>query len=118
MHTTEELSDLLESEELSDQKRRTIELLIEAMNDWPEDVIFLEEFLEAVEKRTGGVIHLSNTEKVLKKITLPNEAWIGESLTSIKVHYGIINSASIKFVDQQEIGVPSEGLLHCQAIDG
>jgi len=84
MHTTEELSDLLESEELSDQKRRTIELLIEAMNDWPEDVIFLEEFLEAVEKRTGGVIHLSNTEKVLKKITLPNEAWIGESLTSIK----------------------------------
>jgi hypothetical protein len=78
------ISTALESDTLSLTQRRVFELLLEALNDWPQNPSSLDDFLLAVENQIRGEVTLSNVQKALNKLDLSTEAWIGESLMSLK----------------------------------
>jgi hypothetical protein len=80
----EKLHEKLESNSISEIERNAIELLIEALNDWPDSFSTVEDFISLLEKKIGGEITLFRVQKVLNKLNPIKEAWAAESLTSVK----------------------------------
>jgi hypothetical protein len=85
MYTFHQLNHLLETGNLSRISKQTIELILEAGNDWPDNNInSLDDLLKAVKNKVKGEVSIVNIESQMKKLDLSREAWLGESLASIK----------------------------------
>jgi hypothetical protein len=98
MHTYDQLNSLLDEGNLSKKQIRTIELLISALDDWPIGIESLEDYVREVEKKLKGSITLERVENALKKLDISKEAWIGESLTSIKEVIILNNGKDLRLI--------------------
>jgi hypothetical protein len=84
MITHDQINDLIDSGTLSEFNAETAKLLLQALNDWPTRVDDLEKYFLEVEDKIRGTITLPRVEESLANLDLSRDAWIGESLTSIK----------------------------------
>jgi hypothetical protein len=85
MNNIDKLMELLDQSSFKDSiKKRTAELLLEAINDWPVETAEIEDFIVAVEKKINGEISIKKIDLALKRLDVLNEVWIVESLTSVR----------------------------------
>jgi hypothetical protein len=80
--TIEELGQL-ETLVFDATDKRTIEILLASINDWPKAVNSLEEYAIQVDDFIGGEVTQNNIMKTLKSIDHLKAAWQAESLTQL-----------------------------------
>jgi hypothetical protein len=71
--TVENIEDLMDKSE-SDEIKRISEVFLSAMNDWPDDLQTLEEFIKAISIDYSGLMR-EDVERFLKKLDLSSGAW-------------------------------------------
>ncbi len=89
----EELQRLYDIE-LSESVRIKVELLITAVNDWPNPIYYLDEFAAAVTKFVEGEATKDNIVKALQEIDFSTDAWVAESLSSVINLYDYYSSGT------------------------
>ena len=104
MCSVAKFEDLLQTARISNSERRSIELILEAINDWPTPVTSIEEFLQLVEKHVGGTTSLKAITRSLGNLNLSSEAWIGESLTSVQEVILLNDGATLREIVEMLIG--------------
>ena len=82
--TVDQLMDLTESNSISTDNRKKIDLLLEAINDWPTSVDSLDVFLKEIKNFLKiDVLTFNTIDSKVKKINPAHFAWQCESLTSL-----------------------------------
>jgi hypothetical protein len=81
-----EISRLIEIQELNKAKSfitNLIEILLSSINDWPNSVLFLDDFEFEVRNIIGGEVTNKRLEIFIPKIDLSKNAWQAESLSQL-----------------------------------
>gem|GEM_PF-4070134 len=73
MTTTENLKDLIEMSD-SGEVKRISEIFLAAMNDWPDDIQTVEEFIQAISIDFSGLMH-KDVENFSKTFEAGSSAW-------------------------------------------
>lgn len=71
--TVENIEDLMDKSE-SEEIKRICEVFLSAMNDWPDDLQTLEEFIEAISIDFSGLMR-EDVERFSKKFDISSGAW-------------------------------------------
>ena len=79
-----EVEQLIQKNSFSDEESRIIEIILAAINDWPNPNLTLEDYELAVSEFIGGKSNKNNIEKSLEKIDLNKYAWQAESLAVLR----------------------------------
>lgn len=61
--------------------REPIEILLAAINDWPQEISDLTEFVNIIENFINGETSRANIENTLSRIDVKKYAWQAESLS-------------------------------------
>lgn len=80
------ISKLIEIQELNKANiiiLNLIEILISSINDWPNSVLFLDDFEKEVRNIIGGEVTRKRLEIFIPKIDLSKNAWQAESLSQL-----------------------------------
>ncbi|MGN6493391.1 MAG: hypothetical protein ACTHLE_15425 [Agriterribacter sp.] len=92
-----QLQRLQELETLHDNLRNAVDILLSAINDWPDTIIKLEDYELAVHNFIGSETTKSKIELFLSQIDYSKDAWRGESLGElVKVFQFYNGKASLK----------------------
>jgi hypothetical protein len=82
--TVDQLMNLAESNSISTDNQKKIDLLLEAINDWPTSVDSLDGFLKEIRNFLKiDVLTFNTINSKIKKISPADFAWQCESLTSL-----------------------------------
>jgi len=79
-----EVEELIQKGTFSDEETRIIEIILAAINDWPNPNSTLEDYELSVSEFIGGKSNKKNIEKSLKEIDLNKYAWQAESLAALR----------------------------------
>ncbi|MFA5670473.1 MAG: hypothetical protein WC967_14635 [Balneolaceae bacterium] len=73
----------LDEDLLKDELKSQIDILVQAINDWPNNVESLEEFEKDLVMLTKRPLTKKRIESALSNLTYQNDAWKIESLTQL-----------------------------------
>ena len=91
-----ELFDLSENTKLNQSDLIKIDLLIEAINDWPKGLVSIDEFLKELQNdQNVESITLQSTEQRSKMLKVNNDAWKMESYESLIKLIRLCNGESL-----------------------
>ena len=78
-----EVEQLIQKKTFSDEESRIIEIILAAINDWPNPNLTLEDYELAITEFIGEKSNKNNIEKSLKKIDLNKYTWQAKSLAKL-----------------------------------
>jgi len=82
-----DIDQLIEKEHFSTNTKKVIEILLSAINDWPNTICHLDEYELEVQKFIMNTTTSKNIENVINKINLTKHAWQAESLSELLAIY-------------------------------
>lgn len=71
------------SKELTPFVRKTIDILLNSINDWPQPIIDIDKYDEEICALIGGDVNKIGLENYIKKIDYSKHAWEAESLCQL-----------------------------------
>lgn len=94
-----EIEKIQEDGLLHEELQNIIEIILTAVNDWPEPILSLEEYVYQVQKYIKTVPSKKTIESVLKHIDILVDAWYAESLSEIlHVFTGSYNAMTLEAI--------------------
>ncbi|HMJ67790.1 MAG TPA: hypothetical protein VK508_02780 [Cyclobacteriaceae bacterium] len=81
--TIRHLEHVQDSKKLGSATREVIDILLTAVNDWPNQISDLEEFEGKVQNLIGSPVTHSSLKDYLKRIDYSKLAWEAESLSQL-----------------------------------
>ncbi len=81
--TVEQLYQLSNSENVSNSTKATLSTLLDAINDWPNEIHELDQYLSEVISFIGGEITRLNVSNSLSNIDYSINSWQAESISQL-----------------------------------
>jgi hypothetical protein len=87
-----QLEEIHDSLEINSNEREIIDIILAAINDWPNPIFTLEEYILDVEKFIGFELSKETISTSLLNMDLLKNAWESESLTQIMEIFNFYNT--------------------------
>ncbi|MFI5139380.1 MAG: hypothetical protein ACHQIM_16275 [Sphingobacteriales bacterium] len=79
----EKIEEIQESQIMDSFSEKVIDILLSAINDWPDEVVSLEDYELKVSAFIGGETTKKRIKSILKKNDISKGAWKSESLSQV-----------------------------------
>lgn len=73
----------ISTSDLDEKTKRVIDIFVRSVNDWPSEVLNLDEFIIQLEEFINGVATKLSLEIALTKPNIKNNAWKAEAITQV-----------------------------------
>ena len=69
--------------DIDEKTKSVIDIFVRSVNDWPSEVVNLDEFISQLEEFINGAATKLSLEATLTKLDLKNNAWEAEAITHV-----------------------------------
>jgi len=108
------LEKIQESEKLTTAIREIINILLAAINDWPNEIISLADYEKEIYKLVGEEIDRQKLEEYILKIDYSQNSWEAESLSQLIEVYNYYEEGKPLKEIFKEIKEKIEGQQYCR----
>ena len=69
--------------DIDEKTKSVIDIFVRSVNDWPSEVVNLDEFISQLEEFINGAATKLSLEAAMTKLDLKNNAWEAEVITQV-----------------------------------
>lgn len=81
--TIEHVENNILNSYVDNEIRKVLHIFLNSINDWPENVLSVEDYISQIEKFVEGSVTKEKLEKTLQQISFNKKAWNAESISQL-----------------------------------